>query len=183
MQDGIVREPSVSTFDQAGRLRALAAYWRDQSSDGSLPGQTAIDPQAMRAWLGHLLLVDVIAGGEEFVYRVYGSGVADTFGRDMTGHSPREFPAHHVDIIQGPYRDAVAGRVPRFTAHILSIRERKFAAWERVILPIANLSGTVDQLLIGIYRVRIADYRGYCASLEAEGIVPAVTEEADGAFL
>jgi hypothetical protein len=178
-----VREPSVSTFDQAGRLHALAAYWNDQSHDGSLPDQTAINPQAMRSWLGHLLLVDVIAGGEEFVYRVYGSGVADTFGRDMTGHSPQQFPAHHVDIIQGPYRDAVADRAPRFTAHILSIRERKFAAWERVILPIANLRGAVDQLLVGIYRVRIADYGCYRASLAAEKIDPAVTEETDDAFL
>jgi hypothetical protein len=77
----------------------------------------------------------------------------------------------------------VATRAIRFTVHILSIRERKFAAWERVILPVANLRGQVDQLLVGIHRVRIADYGCYCASLEAERIVPAVTEETDDAFL
>jgi hypothetical protein len=178
-----VREPSVSTFDQARRLRNLAEYWTSQSAGGGLPGHAAIDPQAMRAWLGHLLLVDVVGAEPKFVYRVYGSGVADTFGKDMTGRTPREFPAHHVDIIEGPYREVVRSRAPRFTVHILSIRERKFAAWERVILPIGNFRGEVDQLLVGIYRVRIADYGCYCASLAAEQIIPAVTEEADDAFL
>lgn len=178
-----MREPSVTTFDQAQRLRNLAAYWLGQSANGAPPGHGAIDPQALRSWLGHLLLVDVAGGGEKFIYRVYGSDVADTFGRDMTGRSPQEFPAHHVEIIQRPYREVVAARAHRFTVHILSIRERKFAAWERVILPVANIRGDVDQLLVGIYRVRIADYGRYCASLEAERIAAAVTEETDDAFL
>jgi hypothetical protein len=178
-----VREPTVSTFDQARRLRTLAGHWQSQSTDGRLPGHGAIDPQALRPWLGHLLLVDVAAGGKDFTYRVYGSGVADTFGTDMTGRSPQEFPAHHVEIILGPYRAVVATRAMRFTVHILSIRGRKFASWERVILPVGNLRGEVDQLLVGIYRVRVADYGCYRASVEAEGIVPAVTEETDDAFL
>ena len=178
-----MHEPRVSNFDQARRLHSLADYWRGQSANGSPPGHDAIDPQAMRSWLGHLLLIDVAAGGEKFTYRVYGSDVAATFGADMTGRSPQEFPAHHVEIIQGPYREVVATRAIRFTAHILAIRERKFAAWERVILPVANFRGEIDQLLVGIYRVRVADYGCYCASLEAEQIVPAVTEETDDAFL
>jgi hypothetical protein len=179
----MVREPSVDTFDQARRLRDLADYWRKQSKSGALPGHGAIDPHAMRSWLGHLLLVDVIAGGSDFVYRVYGSDVADTFGRDMTGRKPEEFPAHHVEIIRRPYRDVVASRTIRFTVHIMAIRDRKFAAWERVILPVAGLRDEVDQLLVGIYRVRVGRYAGYCASLEAENIVPAVTAEDDDAFL
>jgi hypothetical protein len=38
-------------------------------------------------------------------------------------------------------------------------------------------------LLVGIYRVRVTDYDSYRASLDAAQIVPAVTEEADDAFL
>lgn len=177
-----MREPNVSRFDQAGRLRALAEYWHTKAGS-RLPDHDAIDPFAMRPWLGHLLLVDVIGGGREFVYRVYGSDVADTFGRDMTGRTPREFPVHHVEIIVGPYREVVIGRVPRYTVHILAIRDRKFAAWERVILPIEGFRGDVGQLLVGIYRVRVSDYDSYLASLDAARIVPEVTEEADDAFL
>ena len=47
----------------------------------------------MRRWLGNVLLVDVIEGGAEFVYRLYGSNVAERFGRDMTGCTPRAFPS------------------------------------------------------------------------------------------
>ena len=178
-----MREPSVASFDEAGRLRALGAYWQSRASAGRLPGPDMIDPASLRPWLGHLLLVDVLAGGSDFVYRLYGTNVAETFGQDMTGQSPEGFPAHHVDIIVAPYRAALANRAHRYTAHILSIQQRKFAAWERVILPIANGGGEVSQLLVGLYRVRVADYPRYSASLEAAGVEPAITAEPEGAFL
>jgi hypothetical protein len=178
-----VREPNVTTFDEAGRLRALDAYWRTHAAEGRPPGPDIVDPLALRAWLGHLLLVDVVDGGADFVYRVYGSAVAETFGADMTGRGPSGFPAHHVEIILGPYRAVAASQVPRYTAHILSIQDRKFAAWERVILPIVDGGGRSIQLLVGLHRVRVRDIARYRASLDAEGIVPAVTPEPEDAFL
>jgi hypothetical protein len=178
-----MREPNVTTFDQTGRLRSLYGYWQSHAADGRLPGAAIVDPIALRPWLGHLLLVDVLEGGSEFVYRVYGSNVAETFGQDMTGQSPRGFPSHHVDIIVGPYRAVAGDRRPRYTAHIMSVQERKFAVWERVILPIADHAGNASQLLVGIHRVRVSDLAHYRLSLDAEGIVPAVTAEPEDAFL
>jgi hypothetical protein len=177
-----VREPTVASFDEAGRLRSLDAYWRARAADG-LPGQEIIDPLALRAWLGRLLVVDVLDGGRDFMYRLYGTDVADTFGQDMTGRSPQGFPPHHVEIIVDPYRAVTAARQPRYTAHILSIQQRRFAAWERVILPIADTDGEVRQLLVGLHRVRVADYPRYLASLEAAGVISAITAEPEDAFL
>src|SRR5690349_14017094 len=116
-----MREPNVTSFDEAGRLRALGAHWQSRTAEGRPPGQDMLDPLSLRPWLGHLLLVDVLPGGTEFVYRLYGTNVAETFGQDMTGQSPQGFPAHHVEIIMAPYRAAVADQAPRYTAHILSI--------------------------------------------------------------
>lgn len=178
-----MREPNVTTFDQSGRLRSLFAYWQSHASDGRLPGSGIVDPITLRPWLGHLLLVDVLDGGAEFVYRVYGSAVAETFGQDMTGQSPRCFPEHHVEIIVEPYRAVARDRRPRYTAHIMSVQDRKFAVWERVILPIADDAGKASQLLVGIHRVRVSDLVHYRLSLDAEGIVPAVTAEPEDAFL
>ena len=178
-----MREPNVTSFDEAGRLHALGAYWQSHAKDGRPPGPAIVDPLALRAWLGHLLLVDVVNGGTDFVYRVYGSTVAETFGADMTGRSPSGFPPHHVEIILGPYRAVAATLAPRYTAHVLSIQDRKFAAWERVILPLVDASGRAAQLLVGLHRVRVTDMARYRASLDAEGIVPAVTPEPEDAFL
>jgi hypothetical protein len=176
-----LREPNVASFDQSGRLRSLHAHWRAQAR-GNLPGPAIVDPIALRPWLGHLLLVDVVGNGE-FKYRVYGTAVAETFGEDMTGRSPGGFPPHHVEIIVGPYRAVAEDAKPRYTAHILAIRERKFAVWERIVLPIAGASARVEQLLVGIHRVRVSDFARYRASLDAAGIVPAITSEPEGAFL
>lgn len=177
-----MREPRVASFDEAGRLRALEAYWQSHAADGRLPGHEMIDPLSLRPWLGRLLLVDVV-DGSDFVYRLYGTDVAETFGQDMTGRSPQGFPPHHVEIIVAPYRSVAATRAPRYTAHIMSIQERKFAAWERVILPVAGPGGAVGQLLVGLHRVRVADYQRYLGSLQEAEIVPAITAEPEDAFL
>ena len=178
---GGLREPNVASFDEEGRLRSLGAYWQSHAADGHLPGQDIVDPLALRAWLGQLLLVEVL--GNDFKYRIYGTAVAETFGVDMTGRSPQGFPPHHVEIIVGPYRAVATDGKPRYTAHILTIQERKFAAWERIILPIAGANGKVGQLLVGLHRVRVIDYARYLASLDAAGIVPAITSEPEDAFL
>ena len=65
----------------------------------------------------------------------------------------------------------------------MSVQDRKYAAWERVILPIADDDGNCSQLLVGIHRVRVTDLARYRTSLDAEGIVPAITEEPEDAFL
>ena len=137
----------------------------------------------MRRWLGNLLLVDVVNGGTEFVYRLYGSNVAERFGRDLTGCTPQAFPPHHLDIIVEAYRAVVGTAMPRYAAHILALENRKFAAWERVVLPLSGGGASVDHLLVGIYRFRVPDLIRYRASLTALGIEPSITEEADGAFL
>lgn len=176
-----MREPNVAGFDASGRLRSLHAHW-EAHANGKMPGPEVVDPVSLRPWLGHLLLVDVLENGD-FKYRVYGTAVAATFGEDMTGRSPEGFPSHHVEIIVGPYRAVAVDAKPRYTAHILTIRERKYAAWERLVLPIARADAKVGQLLVGLHRVRITDLARYRASLGAAGIVPAITSEPEGAFL
>lgn len=176
-------EPNTREFDFQSRLRSLAAHWHSLAGGDALPARSAIDPTAMRPWLGNILLVDVIDGGAGFTYRLYGSEVAEHFGRDLTGRTPSEFPAHHVDIILGAYRGVVETGRPRYTVHILSIDGRKFAAWERVVLPLSDDGRTVNHLLVGLYRVRIPDIARYRASLAKAGIEPAITQEAEGSFL
>jgi hypothetical protein len=178
-----LREPHVATFDEAGRLHALEQHWQSRAVGGALPGKDIVDPLALRPWLGQLLLVDVLNSGRDFAYRLYGTNVAETFGEDMTGRSPQGFPPHHVQIIVEPYRAVASDGRPRRTAHIMTIRDRKFAAWERIILPIAGTDAKVAQLLVALHRVRLIDYARYLASLEAAGIVPAITSEPEDAFL
>jgi hypothetical protein len=171
-------------FDCNHKLHALEQYWHQRRGAKPFPARQDIDPLAMRPWLGHVALVAVVEGGRDFVFRLYGSELAATFGRDMTGKSARDFPAHHVEIITGPYRDVVRTGQPRYTAHILNIGDRKYAAWERVILPLADdIDATaVGLLLVGLYRVRIDDFAVYRASLRDRQVEPVVTMEPDGTF-
>jgi hypothetical protein len=174
----------MSGFDQDRKLRALEQYWQRRRGANPLPARRDIDPVDMRPWLGNVALVQVVDGGRDFVFRLYGAELAHIFGRDMTGQSARSFPPHHVEIITGPYREVVRAAAPRYTAHILNIGDRRYAAWERVILPLADKAGAaaVGLLLIGLYRTLIADLPAYRASLQDHQVAAAVTYEADGAF-
>ena len=54
---------------------------------------------------------------------------------------------------------------------------------ERVVLPLSDGGATIDHLLVGTYRFRVPDMMRYRVSPAALGIEPAITQEADGAFL
>src|SRR3546814_15766909 len=46
----------------------------------------------MRPALGHIMLLDVLDGGADYRYRVYGSEIAQRAGFDMTGKCTSELP-------------------------------------------------------------------------------------------
>ena len=71
------------------RLAALYDYWDGKRAGRAMPARADIDPVEMRAWLGHLLLIEIAEDGR-FVYRLYGTAFVDSFGVDMTGRSVDE---------------------------------------------------------------------------------------------
>src|SRR3546814_16038514 len=74
------------------QLSFLLRYWLGlQDSDGRV-APDRIDPMQMRPALGHIMLLDVLDGGADYRYRVYGSEIAQRAGFDMTGKCPSELP-------------------------------------------------------------------------------------------
>src|SRR5260221_4950505 len=70
---------------QQAPLAFLAQHWSELSSGPGLPHLCRIDPFELHPALGYIMLLDVVDGGHDFRYRLYGSVVAQLSDLEMTG--------------------------------------------------------------------------------------------------
>ena len=75
--DPAIREPSQLAF--------IRDYWQSQRGTAAMPRRRDVTPADMKAYLPHILLADVVRGGEDFRYRVVGSQLQRYFSGNPTG--------------------------------------------------------------------------------------------------
>lgn len=145
----IVWAPSIDQIEQP-TLRSLFTYWSGLASHGSIPLASQIDPIEMRPALGYVMLLEVMDGGRDFRYRVFGTEIAAVSEFDMTGHllSEHRASAYIVEFALAVYRAAYVRGRSVLTEHWPS-QTRQTASWQRLILPLASVSGGVVRFLAG----------------------------------
>ena len=72
-------------IEEPGQLEFLRDYWQRQRGAAAMPRRQDIRPSDMKAHLPHILLADVIAGGEDFRYRLVGGELQRYFKSNPTG--------------------------------------------------------------------------------------------------
>ncbi len=133
-------------------LQYLLEFWQQRRrADGLLP-RNAIDPVALRRALGYIMLLDVIDGGSDFRYRLYGTIIAERTGFDWTGRRLSEMAAQVPTgtFYEAVYRSVMRRRQPIYT---ISGSPLHVAAtwWSRLILPVADpdCEGEIGGFLVG----------------------------------
>lgn len=130
--------------------RRLFEHWTaTPRGEGDLPPSRDIDPMAIRAVLDDVILLEPVAEGTDFAFRVFGAAVARVLGRDMTGRSLRDLHASAVTTLTVCYTMARANRVPFYFEHDALAEVSDSVRWCRLVLPYQNAWGTVDRLLVG----------------------------------
>src|SRR6056297_3786446 len=89
-----LRNPLLRTFEEICQGYAV---------DGRVP-QSAVRLEDFGGLTEWLMLLKPIDGGADFEYLAYGSSVAESFGRDMTGHRTSQFGGHISTFFLGLYR-------------------------------------------------------------------------------
>jgi hypothetical protein len=130
------------------RLLRLLRYWESKCCGAEAPPVAAIDPVEFRFILGWLMIMEPLDGGANFRYRLYGSHIADAFGRDLTDcRIGDSFPAVASFVI-GVYQQILRRKRPILTRHtppaIIPIQR-----WERLVLPFLGPDGNVTRILVG----------------------------------
>jgi hypothetical protein len=150
----IIWGPSVEQM-QTRPLRFLSEFWSAHRDAGGLPHHDRINPFALQPALGYLMLLDIVDGGMDFRYRLYGSRIANISGFDMTGRLMSEHPAsaYVVEFNLAATRAALRRRASLYTTRIPhDALETK--TWPRLALPFGGDDGSVARFLVGTVAIR-----------------------------
>lgn len=129
-------------------LAAIMRWWAGLPRVGALPAAEAIDPQALGPVADHLLVVEPVEGGQDFLYRRYGAAVARADGRDLTGRRASEFGNHAGLFVAATYRAVLTRRQPLYTEH--EPPQNLFVTqYDRLVLPLADAGGGIGWLVVG----------------------------------
>lgn len=140
-------------------LRALYGYWAGKRAGRALPDRSDIDPIEMKPWLGNLMLVERLAGGD-YLYRLYGSTFVNQFKVDMTGKRVNELPEKQAELLRSEYDAVVHSGIPmsrRYTATFdYTSRDKRSTwqverSWERLALPLTAGGPDVKMLLVAAF--------------------------------
>jgi hypothetical protein len=140
-------------------LRALYNYWAGKRDGRALPDRADIDPIEMKAWLGNLMLVERLEGGD-YLYRLYGSTFVNQFKVDMTGKRVNGLPEKQADLLRSEYDAVVHSGIPmsrRYTATFdYTSRDKRSTwqverSWERLALPLTAGGTEVKMLLVAAF--------------------------------
>ncbi|HEX6977879.1 MAG TPA: PAS domain-containing protein [Alphaproteobacteria bacterium] len=148
----LVTPPDAVGIEQLPEsLRNLYAFWDRCRAGRTMPFRRDIDVLNLRPWLGNLMLIDVIDGGADYRYRVYGSVLASYFNRDLTGRCVSSLAASVQEVIHAEYGHVVRHAVPLAISRRRSVQFFSLVM-ARLVLPLTVTGRDVEMLLVGVYR-------------------------------
>ncbi len=129
---------------------ALLTLWEHKRRGRLAPQRRDFAAEDLHLWFGNLMVIDVVDGGRDFLYRVYGTDIATAYGHDMTNRLCSEFPAPIAEFVLSNYREIVAERRPMFCEHTPPI-DISVYTWQRLILPLSEDGTSISQILVALY--------------------------------
>lgn len=132
----------------ASQSRFALQYWEDARGEADAPPLAALDPLSLRQALGYLSILEPVADGTDFRYRLFGTQITAISGYDLTGElaSRQRASAYVVDFAVASFRAAVLRRQPLLTLRS-PVGAQFTASWERLVLPFLDGDGAVARLL------------------------------------
>ncbi len=141
IHDGLPPEADAS-------LHKLHALWETRRGGRAVPARRDLDVLDLREWLGWLTVMDLVDGGTDFIYRIFGTSQAAQIGLDLTGRRASTCPEVTPSFLAN-LRQAAAARRPIYGTRVIEISARGYAyRWQRLILPLSRQGEDVDTFMI-----------------------------------
>lgn len=156
------------------QLRELYLYWDGKRGGRPYPARGDVDPAEIKKLLPFVMLVDVLAQGRHFRFRLIGTDVA--LGVNPTGK------LQHEELPEGIYRDHISALFRRGAAGPGALYSRSSYGYtqiegprsvSRLFMPLSPDGETIDMMLIG----QTADRQGAGGPSTWLANPPTVTEE------
>jgi hypothetical protein len=132
-------------------LREAYGYWDAKRGDRAMPARADLEPSEMRAWLAHVLLVDVLYGPDgavnDFRFRLVGTDVVERYGREFTGNSLSSLDLDGKSpLIHAEYCRTVERRRPQYFIDEFVQNSGRPMHYERLLMPLSDDGETINML-------------------------------------
>jgi hypothetical protein len=97
--------------------RDLHALWVAKKGEREFPPRAAFKVEKFIPWIGRLHLIEVLDGGGDFRFVIYGASTNVAMRREYSGLKLSEIAEPIAWVWEAGYRDAVAHRRPLFLHH------------------------------------------------------------------
>lgn len=131
-------------------LQALYRYWDAKRAGRRLPSRRDMDVLEMQPWLGHLVLLDIIDGGRDFLVRIHGTVAASRAGEDLTKRplSSSSHPVARNAMLE--YRQVAEEGRPLLSKSRI-VRDGQPESVRKLTLPLSDSGDRPDRIIAGIY--------------------------------
>ncbi|MBT6116389.1 MAG: PAS domain-containing protein [Rhodospirillaceae bacterium] len=128
-------------------LCEVFAYWNALRGDEPVPRRDAFDPIRVKPSLGLISIAEVLRGGEDFRYLLYGSELARVQDQDFTGRLVSELPPPEFGrFVLSHLREAIAeGKPTAYRIEVVS--DRMSIDYWRLLLPFCGESGGIGEVM------------------------------------
>jgi hypothetical protein len=114
--------------------RRFWEFYNTLPRDDGLPDRSSAGAETLRPWLGNLMILDPIDGGQDFQYRLYGSEIARFCGFDMTARLVSSFSSKTGSFFLDSYKTCLSGAEPVLTQNVAE-HVSGMVMWERLLVP------------------------------------------------
>lgn len=146
-------------------LRNLLGYWEAKENYlGRLPARADLQPDEMVPFLPFVALINVQPGHPRFQFRLVGTGIVSSMGRETTHRQVDEnlFGANAV-VVENFFSIPLDTRGPAYAAGQYTVAPSgRLLGFETLLLPLSGDGTVIDMLLGGLVGERIQREEQIC---------------------
>lgn len=141
----------VVTESPEPKIRTFRDFWMSKRSATALPSRADFDVMEFRPWFGHVILMDVIDGGEDFRYRLIGTHITEFLRRDLTGRlvSNCSFDRGLDNVLDSFRRPLITGGPVMRSGKVVWSVDQSWHYYNSVHCPLAS-DGVTPDMTVGV---------------------------------
>lgn len=148
--------PKILDVPEHPKIAALHAYLESKRRGRPFADRRDVNPAEIAALLPHLVVLDVVDGGNDFRVRIWGTALVDLMREERTGQLVSEFgtvPAIPTDPVELRKRWMTAAQLTMTSAKPLFFKaptvaaERAFMVYHGMFAPLTAGTADIDQII------------------------------------
>ena len=140
------------------KLQALHGLWELLRGERPLPPRAGFAFDALKTWLGHIAIVEILREPTRFRVRLFGTDLVELAGRDYTGQTlDKCVPSEQVATVLDWYHECLARCTPIARAARYAAPSGDRFILEQLLLPCSSDQEAVDVIVGAAYLERTGE--------------------------